>query len=418
MAHVGKRIQKAREGVERTKLYPIDEAVKLVRSRATAKFDESVEIAMNLGVDPKHADQMVRGVVNLPNGTGRVLRVGVFARGAKADEAKAAGADVVGAEDLVTIVQGGTIEFDRCIATPDMMPLVGRLGKVLGPRGMMPNPKIGNTTFRFQRMDWDHAMIRLKRGELNVIISDSAGQVRYHFDPLNPDGQLTYMKLSNLVENHDLLNPESQENISPLTVTGTRYIDFLIPGLIALGVITACMWGISYTIIERRAKKLLRRMVATPMKKSNLLIAMMTVRIGMNFVESGLLLLFAWIVFGITIQGSVPALFAIFISGNVAFTGIAIFISSHTSKTEIGNGLINAITMPMMVLSGIFFSYHNFPAWSMGFIKLLPLTILADGIRAIFNEGAGWAQVSVPSLILLVTGAVFFTAGLRIFKWH
>jgi ABC-2 type transport system permease protein len=282
----------------------------------------------------------------------------------------------------------------------------------------MPNPKIGNTTFRFQRMDWDHAMIRLKRGELNVIISDSAGQVRYHFDPLNPDGQLTYMKLSNLVENHDLLNPESQENISPLTVTGTRYIDFLIPGLIALGVITACMWGISYTIIERRAKKLLRRMVATPMKKSNLLIAMMTVRIGMNFVESGLLLLFAWIVFGITIQGSVPALFAIFISGNVAFTGIAIFISSHTSKTEIGNGLINAITMPMMVLSGIFFSYHNFPAWSMGFIKLLPLTILADGIRAIFNEGAGWAQVSVPSLILLVTGAVFFTAGLRIFKWH
>jgi len=146
MAHVGKRIQKAREGVERTKLYPIDEAVKLVRSRATAKFDESVEIAMNLGVDPKHADQMVRGVVNLPNGTGRVLRVGVFARGAKADEAKAAGADVVGAEDLVTIVQGGTIEFDRCIATPDMMPLVGRLGKVLGPRGMMPNPKVGTVT--------------------------------------------------------------------------------------------------------------------------------------------------------------------------------------------------------------------------------------------------------------------------------
>jgi len=146
MAHVGKRIQKAREGVERTKLYPIDEAVKLVRSRATAKFDESVEIAMNLGVDPKHADQMVRGVVNLSNGTGRVLRVGVFARGAKADEAKAAGADVVGAEDLVTIVQGGTIEFDRCIATPDMMPLVGRLGKVLGPRGMMPNPKVGTVT--------------------------------------------------------------------------------------------------------------------------------------------------------------------------------------------------------------------------------------------------------------------------------
>jgi large subunit ribosomal protein L1 len=146
MAHIGKRIAKSREGIERTKLYPLGEAIKLVRDRAKAKFDESVEIAMNLGVDPKHADQMVRGVVNLPNGTGRVLRVAVFARGPKADEAKAAGADVVGAEELVTIVQGGTIDFDRCIATPDMMPLVGRLGKVLGPRGLMPNPKVGTVT--------------------------------------------------------------------------------------------------------------------------------------------------------------------------------------------------------------------------------------------------------------------------------
>ena len=143
---IGKRLKKAREGIDRTKLYPITEAIKLVKERATSKFDETIEVAINLGVDPRLADQMVRGVVNLPNGTGRTLRVGVFARGAKAEEAKAAGADVVGAEDLVEKVQGGTIEFDRCIATPDMMPLVGRLGKVLGPRGMMPNPKIGTVT--------------------------------------------------------------------------------------------------------------------------------------------------------------------------------------------------------------------------------------------------------------------------------
>ena len=143
---IGKRLKKAREGVDREKLYPLGDAIKMVKERAKSKFDETIEIAMNLGVDPRHADQMVRGVVTLPNGTGRTLRVGVFARGAKAEEAKAAGADVVGAEDLVEKVQGGQIDFDRCIATPDMMPLVGRLGKVLGPRGMMPNPKIGTVT--------------------------------------------------------------------------------------------------------------------------------------------------------------------------------------------------------------------------------------------------------------------------------
>ncbi len=143
---IGKRLKKAREGVDREKLYPLADAIKMVKERAKSKFDETVEIAINLGVDPRHADQMVRGVVTLPNGTGRTLRVGVFARGAKAEEAKAAGADVVGAEDLVEKVQGGQIDFDRCIATPDMMPLVGRLGKVLGPRGMMPNPKIGTVT--------------------------------------------------------------------------------------------------------------------------------------------------------------------------------------------------------------------------------------------------------------------------------
>ena len=146
MAMHGKRTMKAREGVDRTKLYSIEDAVKLVKDRANAKFDETIEIAMNLGVDPRHSDQMVRGVVTLPNGSGRSQRVAVFARGAKADEAKAAGADVVGAEDLVEKVNAGQIDFDRCIATPDLMPLVGRLGKVLGPRGLMPNPKVGTVT--------------------------------------------------------------------------------------------------------------------------------------------------------------------------------------------------------------------------------------------------------------------------------
>jgi large subunit ribosomal protein L1 len=146
MVKIAKRTAKARDGIDRKKLYALDEAVKMVKSRASAKFDETVEVAMNLGVDPRHADQMVRGVVNLPNGTGRTVRVAVFARNEKAEEAKAAGADIVGAEDLVEQVQGGTINFDRVIATPDMMPLVGRLGKILGPRNLMPNPKVGTVT--------------------------------------------------------------------------------------------------------------------------------------------------------------------------------------------------------------------------------------------------------------------------------
>lgn len=146
MAKISKRVAKIREGVEPMKLYDLGTALGLVKERAVAKFDETIEVSMNLGVDPRHADQMVRGVVNLPNGTGRTVRVAVFARGDKAEEAKKAGADIVGAEDLYEIINGGNIDFDRCIATPDMMPLVGRLGKVLGPRGMMPNPKVGTVT--------------------------------------------------------------------------------------------------------------------------------------------------------------------------------------------------------------------------------------------------------------------------------
>jgi large subunit ribosomal protein L1 len=161
MAKLGKRTRAAREAFEGKADLTIDEAVALVKDNAKAKFDETIDIAMNLGVDTRHADQMVRGVVGLPNGTGKDVRVAVFARGPKADEAKEAGADIVGAEDLMETVQGGTIEFDRCIATPDMMPIVGRLGKVLGPRNLMPNPKVGTVT-----MDVADAVKAAKGGEV------------------------------------------------------------------------------------------------------------------------------------------------------------------------------------------------------------------------------------------------------------
>ncbi|MEX3016915.1 50S ribosomal protein L1 [Gymnodinialimonas hymeniacidonis] len=161
MGKMGKRLTAARAAFEGKEDVTVEEAVALVKTNATAKFDESIEIAMTLGVDPRHADQMVRGTVDLPNGTGKSVRVAVFARGPKAEEAEAAGADIVGAEDLMETVQGGTIEFDRCIATPDMMPIVGRLGKVLGPRNLMPNPKIGTVT-----MDVKEAVEAAKGGQV------------------------------------------------------------------------------------------------------------------------------------------------------------------------------------------------------------------------------------------------------------
>jgi len=171
MGNTGKRTVKDRQAVDRTKLYPLGEAVKLVKDNANAKFDETVEVALNLGVDPRHADQMVRGVCNLPNGSGRKVRVAVFAKGVKADEAKKAGADIVGAEDLVETITKGVIEFDRCIATPDMMGLVGRLGKVLGPRGLMPNPKVGTVT-----MDVANAVKAAKGGAVEFRV-EKAGIV-------------------------------------------------------------------------------------------------------------------------------------------------------------------------------------------------------------------------------------------------
>jgi len=171
MSKLSKR-QKALTAVDRERFYAVDEAIALIKSNATAKFDETVEIALNLGVDPRHADQMVRGVVNLPKGSGKDVRVAVFAKGAKADEAKAAGADVVGAEDLMEAVQGGTIDFDRVIATPDMMGVVGRLGKVLGPKGLMPNPKLGTVT-----MDVTKAVTDAKSGQVEFRV-EKAGIVQ------------------------------------------------------------------------------------------------------------------------------------------------------------------------------------------------------------------------------------------------
>jgi len=189
MAH-NKRLDTARKTVDTSKVYSLADAIALAKQNATAKFDETIELSMNLGIDPRHADQMVRGLVGLPNGTGKTLRVGVFARGAKADEARAAGADVVGAEDLGEKIQAGEIEFDRCIATPDMMALVGRLGKILGPRGLMPNPRLGTVT-----MDVKGAVTAAKGGQVEFraekagIIHAGIGKVSFDVDKLTENAR-------------------------------------------------------------------------------------------------------------------------------------------------------------------------------------------------------------------------------------
>jgi len=211
---LGKRLEAARAKIDRTRAYPVAEAVALMKDVASAKFDETIEVSLNLGVDPRHADQMVRGTVDLPHGTGKTVRVAVFARGDKAEEARAAGADVVGAEDLAETIQGGTIEFDRCVATPDMMPVVGRLGRILGPRGLMPNPKLGTVTpnvgdavraakagqvqFRVERAGIVHAGV----GKLSFDADQIAANVKAFVDAVNrakPSGAKgTYLKRAHL----------------------------------------------------------------------------------------------------------------------------------------------------------------------------------------------------------------------------
>lgn len=292
--------------------------------------------------------------------------------------------------------------------------------------------KLGNSTYIFRRTNWKEAIILIKRGEINLVLDEKNGTMEYNFDPVNPEAQLTYLNLSRVLNTHGIKknltysnrseitsdNSSVSESIQLLSLKGTRYIDFFVPGLVAMGIMMSSVWGLGYGLIEKRSKKLLRRMIATPMRKSHFLISLMLVRMVLSFIEALLLYLFSWKVFGVSIDGSIPALLLIFLAGNFAFGGVAILAASRTSNTEIGNGIINAVTTPMIVLSGIFFSYHNFPEKIVALINLLPLTILADSIRSIFIEGSGLSEITIPFFVLTAMGFVFFSIGLKYFKWH
>jgi ABC-2 type transport system permease protein len=280
---------------------------------------------------------------------------------------------------------------------------------------VVKNEKLGTTTFNFFNTSWDSAIILLKRGSISLILDDRTGNPAYHFDPANAEAQLIYLNLKALFSNQRII--QESASIKPLTVSGTRYIDFLVPGLMAMGIMSSCLWGISYSLIEKRSKKLLRRMVATPMKKSYFLASQFVSRLILSFVETAVLILFAYFYFHMRVQGSFAALLVVFVAGNFAFIGIAILISSRTANPQVGNGLINAVTMPMMVLSGIFFSYYNFPEWTIPIIRQMPLTLFADGIRSIFTEGAGFYETGPAIAIMTGVGLVSFIVGLRIYRW-
>jgi len=278
------------------------------------------------------------------------------------------------------------------------------------------NEKTGFTVFRFIPSSPIQSDVLLKQGKVIMVVEEINKKLNYHFDPLNTEAKLTYLQLSGVVKSGKPI--ENIAEIKPLTQKGSRYIDFLIPGLIAMDLMMSTMWGISYSLIEKRSKKLLRRMVATPMRKTSFLFSQLIARFVLNIMEAFIVFFFAKLYFGISIEGNILALCILYVSGMFCFTGLAVLISSRTSNTYVGNGLINAVVMPMMLVSGIFFSYHNFPDAVISIIQALPLTMLADGLRSIFIEGAGFAEVSIKIGILSSLGLIFFVTGIKIYKWY
>ncbi|TGL61010.1 ABC transporter permease [Leptospira sarikeiensis] len=263
----------------------------------------------------------------------------------------------------------------------------------------------------------EEAIKALKRGEINLLVKeDEAGNLEFSFDPNNANAQRDYLLLSNALMSADGKSQASSK-IRKLDSKGTRYIDYLVPGMLAMGVMNSCLWGVGWNLIEMRMKKLLRRMSATPMNKLAFVLSFFFTRIVVTTVESIIFLTFTFTVFENAFFGSPIAAFMIFLTGNFAFACIGIFVGSRAQSAQVGNGLVNAFTFPMMVLSGIFFSYKNFPDIILPFIKHLPLTLMADSLRAVFIEGSGITESIYPCAFMILIGFFFLGTGLRIFRW-
>ena len=298
----------------------------------------------------------------------------------------------------------------------DIVRKIGIVGNnnndVISEYKAFPIPQNSYSVFEFSALTEDEAVLKMKRGEIQLYLSKE-NKLKYYFDPTNSESYQAYLLLERLI----IPSLNNQSEIIKINNVGTRYIDFLIPGLLALGIMNSCVWGSGWTLIEFRIKKLMRRIMTTPLPKWIFLLSHVFTRFILSGIEFIFLIIFSFLLFDVKIQGSYIALFIIFLSGNFAFSGIAIMMSSRASSTQVANGLINLITFPMTIASGVFFSYHNFPEKAEKIIHYFPLTLLADSVRSIYNEGAVITDILTPIILLNIVGIFFFTLGLKIYKW-
>jgi len=285
---------------------------------------------------------------------------------------------------------------------------VGILSSSHMPLSVLPNITWVPTTESTLRRD-------LRLGEFSLYVSLDDGRLTAHYDPKNQAAKLAYLTLEKSLSD---LQGGSGLTVDPISRQGSRYIDFLLPGLAALSIMNSALWGLGWGTIEMRMKKMLRRMVATPMSKVAFLGSLIMARIVVGLFELLILFGFCKLYFNMSFIGSYTAFLMVFLAGNIAFCGFGILVASRTSSTTIANGLINMVTLPMMVLSGVFFSYRQFPEWAVSVIEYLPLTQLADAFRLLMNEPVGVAHVGFTVTLLLVTGIVTSAIGLKLFRWH
>lgn len=306
--------------------------------------------------------------------------------------------------------------MERKVALVKRAEIPSKYDLLNNPEVKSGNKKLGITSYNLIEVEWDEAIKMIKKGKTSIILEIVKDSVIFHFDPSNPEAKLAFLQLQSAIEPG--IEQADGAEISVLSQKGTRYIDFLLPGLLAMGIMMNCMWGISYSNVNKRSKMLLRRMVATPMKKSYYILSQFIARLSLSLIEGILLFTITNLIFEVPITGSIVGIVVLYIAGNFAFTGIAMLTSARTANPQVANGLINLVILPMILLSGIYFSYHNFPDPLITVIELLPLTILVNDLRSIFLEGATLFDILPVAGALSAIGVVFFVLGLRIYKWY